>query len=193
MAGEIIDYRFFYGPFRTPHDIVKVRGIGEEKYQAIRNLVKTSSSGYSSYYHPPSPPPSQTDPYASGSSNKLNINIATQEELEALPGIGPAKARAIIDYRTRYGKFSKKEDVKNVPGIGDSIYRQIESSIVARGGAVTSNELELAYRNYSEAYRKFQSLQSDPYASYSEMRRAYDRYIETKKEYDRLVAKYGSR
>ena len=136
--------------------------------------------------------PGNTDPYNNVTTGaKLNINIATLKELEALPGVGPVKAQAIIDYRTRHGKFQRKEDIKLVPGIGDAIYNQIANSIVAVGGATTSNELALAEQNYQAAYKKYMSMQSDPYASEAERLRAKDSYLAAKKEYDRLKAKLG--
>ncbi len=48
----------------------------------------------------------------------VNINTATPEQLQQLPGIGPAKAQAIADYRTQHGPFQSASDLKNVPGIG---------------------------------------------------------------------------
>ncbi len=51
-------------------------------------------------------------------SGKINVNTAGAERLESLPGIGPAKARAIIDCRTRNGPFHTVDDLLSVPGIG---------------------------------------------------------------------------
>ena len=66
------------------------------------------------------------------SSNKININNATQAELETLPGIGASIAKQIINYRNEKGKFSKIEDIKNVKGIGDSKYNNIKGLISVR-------------------------------------------------------------
>ena len=59
----------------------------------------------------------------------ININTATQEELDTLPGIGPATATKIIEYRKEKGKFQKKEEIKEVSGIGDAKYEKIKEYI----------------------------------------------------------------
>ncbi|GBF10108.1 helix-hairpin-helix domain-containing protein [Tepidibacillus infernus] len=59
----------------------------------------------------------------------ISINQASEEELMQLDGIGPAKAKAIIEYRTKQGKFQTIEDLMNVPGIGQKTFEQIKEKI----------------------------------------------------------------
>ena len=80
---------------------------------------------------------SQTSSYSTYSSsstknNKININKATQTELETIPGIGPSTALKILDYREKNGNFSKIEDIKNVSGIGNTKYEKIKDYIIAK-------------------------------------------------------------
>lgn len=59
----------------------------------------------------------------------VNINTATQAELESLQGIGPAKAKAIIEYREKNGSFASKDDLEKVDGIGPGTVKQLSDSI----------------------------------------------------------------
>lgn len=59
----------------------------------------------------------------------VNINTASIEELDSLPGIGSSKAQNIIDYRNVNGKFGSIEEILNVNGIGTAIYEQIKTYI----------------------------------------------------------------
>ena len=63
-------------------------------------------------------------------TGKININIATKEELMTLPGIGESKADKIIEYRNN-NKFNSIEDIKNISGIGESIFNKIKDNILA--------------------------------------------------------------
>ena len=66
----------------------------------------------------------------SGVNNKaISINTATLEELITLPSIGEAKALKIIEYRETNGLFKSIEDIKNVSGIGDSLFEKIKDYI----------------------------------------------------------------
>lgn len=59
----------------------------------------------------------------------VNVNTASEEELQALPGIGPVKAQTIIDYREEHGNFSCAEDLLNVSGIGEATLEKIRDDI----------------------------------------------------------------
>ena len=66
---------------------------------------------------------------AVNSDGKININLATEEELQTLPGIGESKAQAIVDYREEHGAFSQIEDIMNIPGIKDGVFQKISEYI----------------------------------------------------------------
>lgn len=62
-------------------------------------------------------------------TGKVNLNEADIEALQTLDGIGEVKAKAIIDYRDKNGPFKQIEDIKNISGIGDSVYEKIKDNI----------------------------------------------------------------
>jgi competence protein ComEA len=59
----------------------------------------------------------------------LNLNTATKEELIALPGIGPAKAQAILDYRKANGAFKTVEELKDIKGIGAKRFEKLKPEL----------------------------------------------------------------
>jgi len=63
----------------------------------------------------------------------VNINTATKEELDALPGIGPVKAQAIVDYRNANGPFKSPEDIMKVKGIKEGEFGKIKDQISVSG------------------------------------------------------------
>lgn len=75
--------------------------------------------------------PGATEPPAEsgGATELVNINTASLEELDSLPGIGPTIAQRIIDYREEHGGFQTVEDLLNVSGIGPSTFDQIKDLI----------------------------------------------------------------
>lgn len=62
-------------------------------------------------------------------AQRLDVNTATVEQLEALPGIGPATARAIIEHRTRHGPFRTVRQLLDVRGIGEAKLAALESRL----------------------------------------------------------------
>jgi competence protein ComEA len=62
-----------------------------------------------------------------------NINTATKDELVALPGIGPAKAQAILDHRKAHGPFKSVEELKDVKGIGAKRFEKLKPELAVTG------------------------------------------------------------
>lgn len=81
----------------------------------------------------PTPIP-QANEGTSAPSGPININTATQAELETLPGIGPALAQRIIDYREEHGPFTSIEQIQNVSGIGPAKFEAIKDLITVAAG-----------------------------------------------------------
>ena len=67
--------------------------------------------------------------FATAAFAKVNINTATAQELTALPGIGPAKAEAIIKHREANGPFKTVDELNGVKGIGNKILENIKNEV----------------------------------------------------------------
>lgn len=78
---------------------------------------------------PGSPASTPTPTEAPAGNQKININTASVAELDTLPGIGPAIAQRIIDYRTAHGPFNKIEDLMNVKGIGQATFDKLKDLV----------------------------------------------------------------
>ena len=65
----------------------------------------------------------------------ININTATKDELVSLPGIGPAKAQAILDYREAHGPFKTVEELKDVKGIGAKRFEKLKPDLAVTGAS----------------------------------------------------------
>jgi competence protein ComEA len=63
---------------------------------------------------------------------QLDINSATQSQLEQLPGIGPALAQRIVEYRTQKGRFTRVEDLDAVKGIGPKLLEKIRPHVTVK-------------------------------------------------------------
>jgi competence protein ComEA len=129
-------------PFASVNDLERVQGIGPAKMKELKSQVTVSklpaSAGTRAQSDrsvsqrdgtPAGAPTGRTSTTVSTSSTqRVNLNTATKEELEALPEIGPVKAQAIIDARP----FSSPQDVMRVKGIKEATYEEIKDKITVR-------------------------------------------------------------
>ena len=66
-------------------------------------------------------------------SGVVNLNTASSEELERLPGIGPSRAKAILELRSRIKRFARIDDVLRVKGIGRATFRRLRPYLTVEG------------------------------------------------------------
>ncbi len=68
----------------------------------------------------------------------VNVNLATHEELQLLPGVGPARATAIMEHRKQHGPFKKIEDLTAVSGIGEKALARMRPHCALSGKTTAS-------------------------------------------------------
>jgi len=143
-AEQIVNGR----PYKSVDDLANIKGIGKAKLQKIKPLVtvggqpaaqapaaagaaatsaatKASSAAQAAKTAPAEAKKAAKTAVPAG---PVNLNTASKEQLEALPGIGPKKAQAIIDGRP----YQKAEDIMKVKGIKQGIYNKIKDRITVR-------------------------------------------------------------
>ena len=104
----------------------------EKEKNSNTDVTKTEESSTEKYVTTSSGVSSNKEKTENTQNSKININTATQTQLETLPGIGPSTAIKILTYRKEKGKFKSIEDIKEVSGIGDSKFEKIKEYITTK-------------------------------------------------------------
>ncbi len=145
LAARIVQDREEHGPFGSLEALDRVPGVGPTILRAVRPhatfsgsrqgpVIQASPEG-SPLIGPPAPPAGKTKAGAAsqrGPRGDLDLNTASQAELEALPGIGPALAKAILAERGAGGPFRSLEDLKRrVRGIGPRMLEALRGRVAA--------------------------------------------------------------
>jgi competence protein ComEA len=112
LAKVIVADRVEHGPFGGLEGLDRVAGIGPGLLKTIAPHLIFSGT-------------------KRGSAAPLNINTATTAQLDALPGIGPSKAQAIIRYREEHGHFTASEGLAAVPGMTPALVARLQELVVA--------------------------------------------------------------
>ena len=126
-AAAIIQYRNDHGPFTSVAQLDNVSGIGPATMANLSGQIsvgdgETVSTEKAETAAPRSP----------SAGPQVNINTASEAQLQDLPGIGPAKAAAIIAFRERVGSFGRCEELDKVEGIGmATVSALMEQCVVA--------------------------------------------------------------
>jgi competence protein ComEA len=121
-------------PLKSIDDLDKIRGLGKNRIDALRDLVTFGEEPAHTAAKPaPAPAASKTTATTKATpktpaGQKVDINTAAKEDLDALPGIGPVKAQAIIDARP----FKTIEDIMKVKGIKDGEFSKIRDLITVK-------------------------------------------------------------
>ncbi len=121
-------------PLKSIDDLDKIRGLGKNRINALRNLVTTGDApAHTTAKAAPAPAAAKTTAATKATpktpaGQKVDINTAAKEDLDALPGIGPVKAQAIIEARP----FKTIEDIMKVKGIKDGEFSKIRDLIIVK-------------------------------------------------------------
>jgi competence protein ComEA len=115
LALRIVTYRDIHGPFGGLEALDGVPGVGPGTLAAL--------GPHAIFSGPPSKPRSSSDPAL------VSLNTATAEALAQLPGIGPARAQAILEDRRRRGPYRRLEDLTRVRGIGPGTIARLRGRV----------------------------------------------------------------
>jgi len=136
LAKRITEDRTVRGPFRGLDDLDRVPGIGPSLLAQLADRVSFGVSGVTSAPSGSGANPSMLGAYAAAipvsPEGPVDLNSASLADLVALPGIGKARARAILAYRRSHGSFAAVSDLEQVPGFSRSLVARVGQYLTVR-------------------------------------------------------------
>jgi competence protein ComEA len=133
LAKRIVADREARGPFGGPAGLDRVPGVGAGLLAALGSHL-AFSGGSRGAVGLPITAIQPGGPALSPPATVLDLNTADAAALDALPGVGPARARAIVGYRQANGPFHALQDLARVPGIGPAALAKLQG-LVRVGGS----------------------------------------------------------
>jgi len=137
LAKRIVAYRAAHGAFQTTADLDRVSGVGPGLLAALTDRLRfgagTGPPQAAGTAGANSRTAAANRPLTGAVSTSLvDLNSATQKDLEALPGIGPARSLAILAYRRENGPFAAVSDLGRVPGFSQAMVRRLTPLLEVR-------------------------------------------------------------
>ncbi|MBI3038202.1 helix-hairpin-helix domain-containing protein [bacterium] len=116
FAEKLISYRKERGKFNDMSELSEMPGVSAKKLSAVSRFLCVNKE----------------EETPTGAPKKLNLNFASLEELDALPGVGKTLAEAIIETRRQKGSFQSLEDLEDVPGLSERTFKKFSDQVDVR-------------------------------------------------------------
>lgn len=134
LARAIVEDRERNGPFNSLGDLERVAGLGSSKVARLEPHVALPAGATAGGARGARGARNARDASRTAvtvATKRLDLNRASATELQALPGIGPARAEAIVRWREEHGRFRRVEDLLQVPGVGSATLERLRPLIQA--------------------------------------------------------------
>ncbi|UCC82039.1 MAG: ComEA family DNA-binding protein [Gemmatimonadota bacterium] len=127
LAQAILDHRQREGPYWDLGELERVPGLGSS---TVRRLAPYTTLSAAAGGGAPGGEAGRSGPAGPPGAAVVDLNRASVKELQALPGIGPARASAIVRWRGEHGSFETVDDLLEVPGIGPATLERLRALVV---------------------------------------------------------------
>ena len=168
-AEAITQYRTSVGRFSLPTDLMDVPGIGQRTYDGLCAAIEVEGNPGCGRSVAPSEPDDGTPASSTSAGEAININLATEEELQSLTRIGPALSQRIVEHRRRHGLFTSVDGLQAVSGIGPATVDRLRASVTIAGDINVLTAPQLEELDVPTALAEAIILHRDDHGAYSSL------------------------